>query len=320
MDIDILLSLIELTKSKYKILEKMLVLEFYNDTNKNNYIELLNSYKLVCEVYNKKLRQLSEMEKLNLIEKIKLINPDLFQKMDIDKLLVMNSKYLVLIRILSDLTNESLLNIYDDKTSTNDLIAKFYNMLGVELPKKENFNIEIVNDYMSQDLINIFFYICEHNYKEENIDDFKMELLGYKYHLILLSSSIERRMLMTNFLIPNTVKLVDKISIETTGITLEEYIKEFDSSLVSLIGKTIKKALFTTETESFYLIKVFLETLFSLLNNKEYCDIYELELKTCIDELLSDVQIEKAKEIIEVLNKIKNTNINTKENRQYIKI
>ena len=314
MNIDKLLSLIELTKSKYKLIEELITAEYSLGINSSDYIKLINSYKLVCEVYNKKLKELSEIEKQELIEKLKLINPNIFKKLDIEKLLVKDSKYLILKRVLSDLDNESLLNIYFDKKTSDNFVSKIYTILGITTSTDNDSNLNIINEYMNQDFINTFIYTCEENYKNETINEFKIELLVYKYRLIFLSSFVEQRMIITNFSIPNnSIKLVDKISIETTGMTLENYINEFDLSLVTLIEKNIQKILFTPEIGNFYFKIFYLEVLFKLLNNKEYCEIFELELKEYIEEILDVTKKEQAIEIIKSIDKTKKDNINNKK-------
>ena len=93
-----LFSLIDFSKSKFELLNKMSQLEL-NDIDNEEYVELLNYYRLVCETYNKKLNSISDSEKIELYEKMASINPKAFMVMPFEKLIELDEQHILLNRI-----------------------------------------------------------------------------------------------------------------------------------------------------------------------------------------------------------------------------
>lgn len=315
-----LLSLIEFNKIKSKLLSKMMDLEINNKVDTREYQELLNNYRLTCEVYNKKIISLSETDKKDLITNLNTLNPKLLDIPPLHEILEQNSNYLVLLRTILDLTNHNLLNFYQNKNQVENLRNRLYKILGLEEEKETEENSYAINSYMNQDFINLLFLVIDSHAKDEYVPEFKSELLNWKYSLVLLFSIIENRILITNFSIPETIKLVDTFSIEAMGITVEDYIKSFDSTISTIMMNIVNRNLLVDNKNNFDLELIFFETLTKLLNDKEYVSIIELELRTYIDnKLLSSINLFKAQEFLEVINQNLNV-INNKENRRYIKI
>lgn len=316
MCMDKLFTLIDFSKIKFKLLNEMLELENNNQADNESYIQLLNHYKLVCEMYNKKLNSISISERYELYEKMILVNPNLFKKVSFEYLLELDEQHVILNRIRIDLINCPIMKLYDNKDN-NNILFKLFNIQ----EEKETYDPDAINSYMCQDFVNVLYNVIDSRIKKEESENVKQELTKYKSKLLVLSSDLEDRALMTNFLVPNTFKLVNRIAIETTGMSLDEYFKNFDSFIIGYMEHIFLNNMARNKKRNVYLDSILIETLAILLNDKEYIDVFKLEIETSVDEIcFSKEKLEVIKALIEILVLCQNNNVNSKKNRQYTKI
>lgn len=327
-----LFSLIDFSKSKFELLNKMSQLEL-NNIDSEEYVELLNYYRLVCETYNKKLNSISDSDKIELYEKMSSINPKIFMVMPFEKLIELDEQYILLNRIKIDLTNGDIIKIYNSNKNNNGAIINVNNgtienflhrMLGIkedtEEKEESSYNSSLINSYMCYDFINAFFSVINKVYKKTDSFELKEELSILRNKLLVLSSDLEERVLMTNFIVPQHLKLVNKISIETSGMSLDEYFKTFDSFITNYIEQIFLENL-KRNNRNFRIDSILIETLSLLLNDKEYIEILELELNSNLDSLIGSEQRRKNIEmLLNILIKNKVNKVNNHKTRKYTKI
>lgn len=309
------LLLIDFNKSKFKLLKQIFDLENNNQTNTDEYIELLNYYKLVCNVYNKRLNNISPTQKYNLYEKILFINPDIYKGVTFEKLLEFDQQHIILNRIKLDFVESDILKVYRPKLTKN-IIQQLIEKNEAEETQEES----TLNHLMCDDFINTLYNIIDKKSKIETNKIYLNQLTNLKCNLLLLSSSLEERILMTNFSLPNALKLNSRLIIETNGISLKEYNEILDSFIIQTIENIIIKTL-SKNKRNFYLDTIIIETLATLLYDKEYIDVINIETESNLNDLIeSNIIREKIKILLKILTDSKTNTLNNDKTRRYIKI
>ncbi len=318
-----LLSLIELTKGKQKLLDKMMHTELEDNPNFQEYQEYLQEYKTVCYLYDKKLNQISDTDKISYLEKMIEINPNINRTITLEQLSEFNPAQIVLARIKMDLGNFPFIKGYIKAKATNPLQFILSQMTGGFISDREELEIneDSINHYFSQDIMNCLYYFINQEINQCHNKKTKEFLTKYKYRILLLSSDLESRMLLylNDVTSMNNIKLQDRITIETTNMSLEEYMKNLDNVIITWSHNMIRFILMNRNPKDFVVQKVLLKTIMGLLSDKEYCDIIFMELEEVMDEEIP-CNKQRLKQIKNILMQSKEIEFNTVQNRKYKKI
>lgn len=265
-NMDTLLSLVELNKVKYNILTKMKNLELKNGINTKEFKELINNYKLTSSFYNKKLLNINEDDKMELINIIALLNSDKDtsnSNYNYADLLNSDDKILVLRKTTLDLGHSLLLiynklelpgflgYLFDQQTSEVD--SEMINKLMVS-----QFNHELISSI--NDAINTLQFNNE-------------ELMLWKYNLIFLYKEIEERVVNNDFIILKDINYVNINYVSNYGLSKEEYIDNADVNfaewLSKLIISTVRKAQKDKNLDINLIDILFIDTLANLITDKD---------------------------------------------------
>ena len=320
-----ILSILELTKSKYNLLEKMEYLELTDQVQSKEYFTYFGLYKKTCEYIHKKNCLLSTSMKEEFLDNLKSLNPNLFSNISFIHLLNVPSQYLILKRMILDFNDQPLFSTCPKiKNNLSDHILSILEVLfdDSSYQTKNEVDANSINHCISQDFINVFFYFLENKIKKEKYIEIKALLLHWKYCLLLLSSSLEYRFfyLQPDFTSMDNISLVDNISIQTLGIPVEKYMKLLDNFIVDYISSLLNRISSNSDTDYFLLEQLVIESLSSLLSDKEYIDIINIESISSIYYDTSQIITEKIDEVVSTLKFGKQVQINTLEHRKFKKI
>lgn len=320
---DKFISINQLNRQKLNVLLKMLELEEIGKIDSPEYIKYIEIFELICSIQNKNLGKIGLEEKEEIKEIIKELNPTMFNRMKLETLFQSNNDFLILKRTLIDLNLPFLVLYYPGKTQPMQLTNYLHQLIGLFTPEEKletTVNKELVNEYMTSDFMNVFYNTIENlSNSDTTNEEQRKQLLTWKYKSIFLSSDLERRALMTKFLIPNYPNLVNDITIETTGIKAKEYIDSLDNIIFGLIDSIITDIL-NKEKEKEEINKIFdlfsvvlLITLITLLNDKELCNSfmisYQPETKTSMKNTVDMIN--------KILKEAQDSNSNYQKQRKY---
>ncbi len=305
-DADILLSIVELNKQKLNILLQMQKEEEINGVDSSNYIQLIDIYTLICDVLHKKLIGLSPEKRQKLLSIMEDFNRNKFVTDHILQVTNLPEQKLVLVRTISDL-GSSFFHLYPNHNNNRlSYLQKFFEQLGVVVKKdnseSELINTDLVNEYMVSDYSNMLLQVIEERISKTKDLEEKKQLLGLKYHCIFLLEALEYRMLITNFSLSNYPHLIDAITVETAGITIQEYLNEFDliisSSLENMVEKYAYKIMQTKRSLNL-VSKIYLQVFSSLLTDKDLLECLKTEKSFLIG--LEDEVVKKIIEMNQIL-------------------
>ncbi len=322
--IDTFLFCLELNRKKEIVLNQMKELEFHCLEETEDYQKWIFSYQTICYLYQKKILEISDPNEL--LTNLKDLNSHLFQPFSFAGIFLEENAPLK--RTLFDVQNIPLLKLY---SPTNKMISKspvfaflssvFHFDITELVSSEEELSTDLLNAYMNHDFWNFCLFHIQKKLQKEDDSKHREELLTWKYQLILLSKEIEERMLQTNFSLPDTVNFIDAVSIRTTGIDVEEYLKLLDGTCITLIEGFMNICMNQTmPNTNLFLYQTLLSCLSELLNDKEYCDLLQDELKEKFSLPDDHPFIELVESINHILEQSKKQQKNTKENRQYSKI
>ncbi len=322
--IDTFLSCLELNRKKEKVLNQMKELEFSCLEETEAYQKWIFSYQTICYLYQKKLLEISNPNEL--LTNFKDLNPHLFQPFSFAGIFLEENATLK--KTLLDVQNIPLLQLYSPankmifKSPVFAFLSSVFHFDVAELvSSEEELSTDLLNAYMNHDFWNFCFFHIQKELQKEKDFKHREELLTWKYQLILLSKEIETRMLQTNFSLPDTVNFLDEISIQTAGIDVEEYLKLLDGTCITLIEQLMNICMNPTmPTDHLFLYQTLLSCLSELLNDKEYCDLLQDELKEKFLFPHDHPLVELGESINHIFEQSKKQQKNTKENRQYFKI
>lgn len=274
--VDFLLSLVELNKIKLDTLNKMAYYEYKNLKDSKDYIDLIELYKITCSVINNKLKKKTYEEKIELRNDLLRLNNSVGEEINFVLLLdYVEDKDLVLKRTLVDLNTDILRLYHDTEEKSVQNISFVLELLGFNViddnPKK--INADLVNSCMVSDFTNVLLMQIE-KYSEltSDTEEYYYQLSSMKNHLIFLTPNIENRMLITNFAVPNEPLLSDKLTIETTNLTVDEYLKKFDIVMINWLEKLLNYCFYKVLEKNKKISlsdAVFIETLSNCINDKE---------------------------------------------------
>lgn len=286
-DIDILLSIVELNKQKLNILSQMQKEEEINGVDSSNYIQLTDIYALICNVLHKKLIALSPEKKQRLLSIIRDFNENQIITDHILQITSLSEQKLVLVRTIYDL-GSSFISLYPNHNNSRlSYIRKFFEQLGIvieeDYPTVEPINANLVNEYMVSDYSNVLFQVIEERIDKTQDLEERKQLLSLKYHCVFLLEALEYRMLITHFSLSNHPHLIDAITIETAGITIQKYLHEFDRIISSALENMIKQYTYKiiVDKESLDLdSKIYLQAFSGLLTDKELLESLKMDIQT----------------------------------------
>ena len=292
-NVDILLSIVDLNRSKAHLLERMRKLELADQTKKE-LIQLIDAYELICSTINQKLKRIDLKKREELHHILLSLNESFFQnnmdsEIDLCAMLTSSEHEKIIFRTFLDLVNGEIpLQFYESSQKNN--FVQMFGFFGIQLeqqniPKEDS---KTINQYMIMDYIRMIYFVIESNLRQLDVSPkTKEELMQLKYNAIFMFDVIEERQLMTRFSPSNEPALIDRVSIEATGISLEKYLKKLDETLIDLLIEFFSALNEKLENENINLSivdKIRLQSCVALLYNKKR-----------ILSPLSDFHIEEAK-------------------------
>lgn len=274
---DILLSIVDLNRSKAHLLEQMRNLELANQSEKD-LAQLIDAYKLICSTIHQKLKRIDLRRKEELGSVLRDLNQSLLRgnmnlEVDLCTMLEGSEHERIIFRTLFDLWNGEIpLQFYESSGKIENDFIQMLSCLGIQVEEKNmpSEDVKTINQYMIADYIQMIYFIIESNLHQLELSlKTKKELLQLKYNAIFLFDVIEERQLLTRFSPPMEPALTDQTSIETTGISLNTYLTKLDETLLDLLVEALSNLYKKLNTSLSIMDKIRLQSGFALIYNKE---------------------------------------------------
>ena len=267
---DILLSIVDLNRSKAHLLEQMRNLELANQTE--NLAQLIDVYELICGTINQKLKRIDFRRKVELSNVLVDLNQSLCEsnmafEVDLCAMLKGSEHERIIFRTLFDLWNGEIpLEFYESFGRIENDFIQMLSHLGIQIEEETMpyEDVKTINQY-----IQTIYFVIESNLRQPGLSPkVKKELLQLKYNAIFLFDVIEERQLMIRFSPSKEPALTDQTSIETTGISLKKYLKHLDNTMMVLLNEACSK--FNNEDTNLNMLdKIRLQSCVVLLSNKK---------------------------------------------------
>lgn len=284
--LDKLLEIIELNKSKKKVINNMARLEMANEIDKEEYINQIDFYKRLSSKLAKITDNINVEDELVMTKVISRLNPSFYEPTFMGDIISSNNDDTVVYRKLLVDLGSRLMTLYQEspQQTINQQIVNVLAMFGleVEISNENNINEEEVNYYMCSDLTNSLYSAINSFLKKENLDkNTKESLLRIKYNLIYIAPNLERRAIQTAFSIPSKPRLANIDEIVSTGMKYEDYLSTLDSIIIDYLESIITTSLHESNmnNQPIDLIDlIFIKAYVLLLNDKELIDCISLDI------------------------------------------
>ncbi len=271
---DILLSIVDLNRSKAHLLEQMRNLELANQTE--NLAQLIDVYELICSTINQKLKRINLNKKVELSNVLGDLNQSLCEsnmafEVDLCAMLKGSEHERIIFRTLFDLWNGEIpLEFYESFGRIENDFIQMLSHLGIQIEEETMpyEDVKTINQYMITDYIQTIYFVIESNLRQSGLSPkVKKELLQLKYNAIFLFDVIEERQLMIRFSPSKEPALTDQTSIETTGISFKKYLEYLDTTMIVLLKEAFSK-INKKDINLDILDKIRLQSSVALLSNK----------------------------------------------------
>lgn len=250
----------------------------------------MDYFEFIYSISRKKLAQITEKEKLEILELMNDLNPSTLNTVNFKEILNFSEQGITLRKTAFD-CGLPFLTMYTPKQPINSIIQQLF---GIDTEEsQEDINGELVNSYMVSDFINSLYHFIQNTYSYDTVEEEERKLLlSWKYKMIFLFSNLESRALLTRFSIPEYPYFTSNVEIRTTGLTEEEYRDNLNSVAIDTIMSLLSSACQNKEKIGLF-NTILLKSLAALLNNKELNGYFMLdynkeandEIKEKIDEM-----------------------------------
>ena len=284
--LDKLLEIIELNKSKKKVINNMAKLEMENKIDSEEYINQIDFYKRLSSKLVKTIDNIDIKDELIMTRVISRLNPSLYEPQSMGDIISSDNDDTVVYRKLIVDLGSNLMTLYQE-TPQQTMSQQLVNTLAmfgfeIEIVNENKINQDEVNYYMCSDLTNSLYSAVSSFLEKKELDNnTKEKLLRIKYNLIYMSPNLERRAIQTAFSIPSKPRLAVIDEIINTGMEYKDYLSTLDSIVISYLENVITASLHESSmnNQNIDLIDlIFIKAYAILLNDKELIDCILLDV------------------------------------------